>query len=51
MDKKIPLTFDIMISSPLTPINESLPSVYRSAHHNGHQGYIDVQSSDLEGTA
>ena len=30
MDKKIPLTFDIMISSPLTPINESLPNVARA---------------------
>lgn len=52
MDKKIPLTFDIMISSPLTPINESLPNVARAKCHvftkyrNRNYSYITDEVAD-----
>ena len=52
MDKKIPLTFDITISSPLTPINESLPNVARAKCHafvkyrNRNYSYITDEVAD-----
>lgn len=52
MSKPIPMTFGVMISSPLTPINESLPNVARAKCHvftkyrNRNYSYITDEVAD-----
>lgn len=52
MDKKIPLTFDVVISSPLTSINPALPNVARAKCHvftkyrNRNYSYITDEVAD-----
>ncbi len=52
MDRKIPLTFDVVISSPLTSINPALPNVARAKCHvftkyrNRNYSYITDEVAD-----